>query len=133
MGIPVHDDKKLFEFLVLEGAQAGLSWYTILKRREGYREAFKGFDPMLVAAMSDEELEELRNNDRIIRNRRKIHSTRTNAKVFLEIQKEFGSFDAFLWAFVDHKQIVNHPKSWEEVPVSTEISDRISKELKRGE
>lgn len=129
-GIPVHDDHILFEFLILEGAQAGLSWFTILKRREGYRKAFKNFDPVKVANMSDKELESLRYDERIIRNKLKIYSARTNAKVFLEIQKEFGSFDRFLWSFVDNKPIVNHFKTFEEVPVKTEISDRLSKELK---
>ncbi|GKX29483.1 DNA-3-methyladenine glycosylase I [Vallitalea longa] len=130
-GVPVHDDLILFEFLILEGAQAGLNWFTILQRREGYREAFKNFDPVRVADMSDEELELLRHNEKIIRNKLKIYSARTNARVFLDIQKEFGSFDAFLWTFVGNKPIVNQYKSLEEVPVNTEISDRLSKELKR--
>lgn len=130
-GVPVHDDRTLFEFLILEGAQAGLNWFTILRRREGYREAFKNFDPVKVAAMTDEELESLRQNEKIIRNKLKIYSARTNAKVFLDIQKEFGSFDTFLWAFVGNNPIINQFKSFEEVPVNTEISDRLSKELKR--
>jgi DNA-3-methyladenine glycosylase I len=129
-GIAVHDDIILFEFLILEGAQAGLNWFTILKKREGYREVFKGFDPVKVADMTDEELELLRDEPKIIRNKLKIYSARNNAKVFLEIQKEFGSFDTFLWSFVDYKQIVNNFKSSSEVPVTTEISDCISKELK---
>lgn len=99
-GVPVHEDRHLFEMLILEGAQAGLSWETILKRREGYRKAFHHFDPKKVAAMSDEELERLRQNPEIIRNRLKIYAARKNAKVFLEIQREFGSFDAYVWRFV---------------------------------
>lgn len=130
-GVPVHDDRVLFEFIILEGAQAGLNWFTILQRREGYREVFKEFDPVKVAAMTDEELELLREEPKIIRNKLKIYSARNNAKVFLEIQKEFGSFDTFLWSFVEHKQIINKYKTIEEVPVTTEVSDRLSKELKK--
>lgn len=130
-GIPVHDDQTLFEFLILEGAQAGLSWSTILKRREGYRRAFYNFNPEAVAKMSDEELAGLMTDKSIIRNRLKILSARENAKAFIEIQKEYGSFDAFLWAFVEHKQIVNNPKNFSEVPVATEISDALSKALKK--
>jgi DNA-3-methyladenine glycosylase I len=130
-GKEVHDDQVLFEFLILEGAQAGLTWYTILKRREGYRLAFKNFNPVEVAKMTDEELETLRSDEGIIRNRLKIYSARDNAKVFLEIQKEFGSFDKFLWSYVDYKQIVNNHESYVTVPVTTDISDKISKELKR--
>lgn len=130
-GIPVHDDRVLFEFLILEGAQAGLSWYTILQRREGYRRAFKGFDPLLVAAMSDEELEDLRLDEGIIRNKLKIYAARTNARVFLEIQKEFGSFDDYLWSFVNHEPIINDFRRLEEMAVTTDISDRLSKDLKK--
>jgi len=130
-GVPVHDDQKLFEMLVLEGAQAGLSWETVLKKREGYRKAFHRFDPKRVAAMKDAELEALRDNPEIIRNRLKIDAARKNAQVFLEIQKEFGSFDDYLWAFVDHEPIVNQWKDFSEVPVSTEVSDAISKDLKK--
>ena len=130
-GKPVHDDRMLFEFLILEGAQAGLSWYTILIRREGYKKAFHNFDPHKVASMTDEELEALRSDEGIIRNRLKIYSARKNAKAFLKIQEEYGSFDKFLWSFVDNKQIVNHHESFKTVPVSTEISDKISKELKK--
>jgi len=129
--IPLHDDRMLFEMLILEGAQAGLSWETILKRRQGYKDAFHNFDPNLVAHMSDAELEALRDNSNIIRNRLKISSARKNALVFLDIQKEFGSFDKYLWSYVDNKQIVNHWKSFKEVPVTTEISDDISKDLKK--
>ena len=130
-GKEVHDDRVLIEFLILEGAQAGLNWYTILKRREGYRKAFKNFDPIKVAAMTDHELEALRQEESIIRNKLKIYSARKNAKVFLEIQKEFGSFDKYLWGFVNHKQIVNHHKDWSTVMPTTEISDRLSKDLKK--
>lgn len=132
-GVPVHDDRKLFEMLILEGAQAGLSWETILKRREGYRSAFYGFNPERVALMTDAELALLQNDPGIIRNRLKIFSARKNAIVFLSIQKEFGSFAKYLWAFVQNKPIVNRFSAFKEVPVKTEISDAISKDLrKRG-
>lgn len=130
-GKPVHDDRVLFEFLILEGAQAGLNWYTILKRRDGYRAAFHDFDPVAVAAMSDEELEALRHNDAIIRNRLKIYSTRKNAQAFLAIQKEFGSFDQYLWSYVNHKPIVNHHETFATMPTRTDVSDRLAKDLKR--
>ena len=130
-GIEVHDDIILFEFLVLEGAQAGLNWYTILKRRDGYKNAFHNFDPLLVSKMTDADLELLREDKRIIRNRLKIYSVRKNAIVFLEIQKEFKSFDNFLWSFVDYKQIVNHHSSTNPVKPTTEISDKLSIELKK--
>jgi DNA-3-methyladenine glycosylase I len=130
-GKEVHEDQVLFEFLILEGAQAGLNWFTILKRREGYKKAFKGFDPVKVAKMTDEELETLREDEGIIRNKLKIYSARKNAKVFLDIQKEFGSFDQYLWSFVDHKQIVNSHDSFETVPATTKISDKLSKDLKK--
>lgn len=130
-GKEVHDDTVLFEFLVLEGAQAGLNWYTILKRREGYRKAFKNFDPEKVAKMTDQELEDLRNDEGIIRNKLKIYSARKNARVFLQIQKEFGSFDHYVWGFVNHKQIVNHHQDWSTVHPTTEISDKLSKDLKK--
>lgn len=130
-GVPVHDDQKLFEMLILEGAQAGLSWETILKRREGYRDAFHHFDPKKVAGMSDEELEQLREDERIIRNKLKIYAARQNAKVFLEIQKEFGSFDTYLWSFVNHTPIVNRWNSLQEIPATTIESDALSKDLKK--
>ncbi len=130
-GIPVHGDQKLFEMLILEGAQAGLSWETILKRREGYRDAFYNFVPEKVASMSDPELEAQLQNERIIRNRLKVFSTRQNARVFLEIQKEFGSFDFYLWGFVKGKPIKNHFNSFKEVPVTTDESDALSKDLKK--
>ncbi len=130
-GVPVHDDVKFFEMLILEGAQAGLSWETILKRREGYREAFHGFDPRKVALMSDHTLEKLREYPGIIRNRLKIFSARANAKVFLEIQKEFGSFDAYVWSFVDGKPMIGSWKRSDDVPVTTSESDALSKDLKK--
>lgn len=130
-GVPVHNDNKHFEMLILEGAQAGLSWYTILQRREGYRKAFKNFDPAYAANMHDSELEELLKNKDIIRNRLKIFSVRKNAQAFLKIQKEFGSFDTYIWQFVDGKQKINHPASIKEIPGKTAISDIISKDLKK--
>ena len=130
-GIPIHDDRHLFEMLILEGAQAGLNWETILKRREGYRKAFHNFNPKKVAAMSDKELDALLKNEGIIRNRLKIYAARQNAGVYLKIQEEFGSFDAYLWHFVDGKPILNHWKTMEEIPTTTEISDKLSKDLKK--
>jgi DNA-3-methyladenine glycosylase I len=130
-GVPVHDDNKHFEMLILEGAQAGLSWYTILKRRAGYREAFKNFDPIKVAGMTDEELEALLSNENIIRNRLKIFSTRKNAKAFLAIQKEFGSFDAYIWKFVGGSPKINRPNGMKEAVATTPESDAISKDLKK--
>jgi DNA-3-methyladenine glycosylase I len=130
-GIPSHDDQHLFEMLILEGAQAGLSWETVLKKREGYRKAFHNFNPVKVAAMTDRALEALRENTAIIRNRLKIYATRQNAKVFLNIQKEFGSFDRYLWRFVNGKPIKNKWKSFKEVPAKTTISDALSKDLKK--
>ena len=130
-GIPVHNDKKLFEMLILEGAQAGLSWETILKKREGYRKAFNNFDPAKIVKMSDEDLEKQRENPDIIRNKLKIYSVRQNARVFLEIQKEFGSFDKYIWDFIKGKTIKNHWKDFKEVPSSTQESDAISKDLKK--
>ena len=130
-GIPVHDDKKHFEMLILEGAQAGLSWETILKRREGYRKAFKQFDPHAVANMTDEELELLVTDPSIIRHRLKIFSSRKNAQVFLKIQHEFGSFDTFVWRFVKGNPAVNYPKQLSDIPVNTVESDALSKELKK--
>ena len=126
-GVPVHDDLKHFEFLILEGAQAGLSWETILKRREGYRKAFKNFDPSKVARMTDGELEKLLKNPSIIRNRLKIFSARKNARVFLEIQKEYGSFDKYIWEFVGCKPIINAHKKPSDIPVTSKESDALSK------
>ena len=129
-GVPVHDDRKLFEFLILEGAQAGLSWETILKKRNGYREAFLEFDPAAVASMADEDLERLRSDPRIVRNRLKIAAARTNARAFLQIQSEYGTFGEFIWGYVDGAQIVNEWKEFEQVPASTAVSDALSKELR---
>ncbi len=130
-GIPVHDDRHLFEMLILEGAQAGLSWETVLKKREGYRRAFHNFDPVKIAAMTDEELEALRENPEIIRNRLKIYAARRNAQVFLQIQEEFGSFDQYLWTFVKGSPIINHRQEFKDVPAITSESDALSKELKK--
>jgi DNA-3-methyladenine glycosylase I len=130
-GVPEHDDRKLFEMLVLEGAQAGLSWETVLKKREAYRKAFYNFDPPKVALMTDTELNELQKNPAIIRNRLKIYSARKNAQVYIEIQSEFGSFDSYLWNYVDGTQKINKPNSFAAVPVTTDISDAISKDLKK--
>src|SRR5258708_7012870 len=132
-GIPVHDDRKLFEFLVLEGAQAGLSWITILKKREGYRKAFADFDPEKVAKFSEEKIEKLLLDPSIIRNKLKVHSAVTNAKAFLKVQEEFGSFDKYIWGFTDGKVIHNKWKSLKEIPARTKESDEMSKDLiKRG-
>jgi len=132
-GVPVHDDRLLFEFLILEGAQAGLSWQTILNKRENYREAFANFEPEKVARFSEKKAAQLLQNPGIVRNRLKIASTITNAKAFLKVQEEFDSFDAYLWRFVDGKPIVNHRKSLKELPARTDVSDALSKDLlKRG-
>jgi DNA-3-methyladenine glycosylase I len=130
-GVPVHDDRKLFEMLILEGAQAGLSWYTILKRRDGYRQAFKNFDPTKVAKMTDAQLERVLATGDIIRNRLKVFATRKNARAFLEIQDEFGSFDAYLWRFVDGKPRINRPRTMKDVPARTPESDALAKDLKK--
>lgn len=130
-GVPVHDDTTLFEFIVLESAQAGLSWATILKKREGYRKAFAGFDPEIVADYGSGMVTELLQDASIIRNKLKIEATINNAKRFLEIQNTFGSFDAYAWRFVDGAPILNHWKSSEEVPVTTKESDSFSKDLKK--
>lgn len=130
-GVPVHDDCHLFEMLILEGAQAGLSWETILKRRDHYRKAFHHFDPAKVAQMTDTELADLLQNTGIIRNRLKIAAARQNAQVFLLIQQEFGSFDRYLWRFVDNQPIRNHWQHFAEVPVTTAESDALSKDLKK--
>lgn len=130
-GVAVHDDRKHFEMLILEGAQAGLSWEIVLKKREGYRKAFKNFDVKKVADMKDIELEELMQNPDIIRNRLKIFSARKNAIAFIKIQEEFTSFDNYIWMFVDNKPIVNNIKNLCEIPTKTSISDKISKDLKK--
>lgn len=130
-GRPVHDDRIHFEFLILEGAQAGLSWITILKKREAYREAFAGFDPVKVAKFSDEKLESLLLNPGIIRNRLKIFSARTNAQAFLQVQKEFGSFDEYLWGFVNHRVIDTPRNKIEDLPPRSKESDTLSRDLVR--
>ena len=130
-GVPVHDDRKHFEFLILEGAQAGLSWATILKRRDNYRKAYDNFDPVKVAKYDEAKVEELLGNAGIIRNRKKIESSINNAKQFLEVQKEFGSFDNYIWTFVNHKPVINSWKELSEIPANTALSDRISKDLKK--
>ena len=132
-GVPVHDDNKLFEFLVLEGAQAGLSWDTILRKRDAYREAFEGFDPARVARFTDARCQKLMQNEGIIRNRLKIASAVSNARAFLRVQDSAGSFDDYIWDFVDRRPIINKTKSTADIVAKTEISDAISKDLrKRG-
>ncbi|HXY51032.1 MAG TPA: DNA-3-methyladenine glycosylase I [Terriglobales bacterium] len=132
-GVPQHDDGKLFEFLVLEGAQAGLSWDTILKKREHYRAVFDGFDPQIVAGYDRRKLNQLLRDPGIVRNRLKLTSTRENARAFLKVQNEFGSFDAYIWQFVGGRPRVNSWKSLRQVPARTEQSDAMSKDLrKRG-
>jgi len=130
-GTPVHDDTRLFEMLILEGAQAGLSWYTILRRRDAYRTAFKNFNPKRVANMTDAELERLLTHGDIIRNRLKVYSVRKNAHVFIAIQKEFGSFDRYVWNFVGGTPIIRRPKSLKDLPTQTPESDALSKDLKK--
>lgn len=130
-GTPVHDDQELFEFLILEGAQAGLSWSTILNKREGYRKAFANFDVQKVAAFSEADLEKLINNQAIVRNRLKIRSSINNAQQFIEVQEEYGSFDEYIWGWVDNKPINNQFKKLAEIPASTDLSSEISKDLKR--
>jgi len=130
-GVPVHDDRGLFEFLILEGAQAGLSWITILKKRMNYRKGFDGFDPKKVARYDRKKIRKLLFNDGIIRNRLKIEAAVQNAKTFLEVQKEFGSFDAYIWQFVGGKPKQNTWKSLKEIPATTPESDAMSKDLKR--
>ena len=130
-GVPQHDDRKLFEFLILEGAQAGLSWDTILRKRENYREAFDGFDVNKVARYTDKKIEKLLQNEGIIRNRLKVASAVSNAQAFLKVQKEFGSFDKYIWSFIDGKPIVNKWKQTGQVPATSKESDMISKELKK--
>jgi len=130
-GVPVHDDRTLFEFLILEGAQAGLSWDTVLNKRQRYRQVFAKFDPQKVARFNREKVKALLKDPGIIRNRLKIDSTISNAKAFLQVQKEFGSFDAYIWAFVNNQPIQNNWKTHSGLPASTEISDTISKDLKK--
>ena len=130
-GVPVHDDKRLFEFLILEGAQAGLSWDTVLRKRENYRAAFDNFDAKKIALYDEQKQAELLKNEGIIRNRLKIASTIRNAKSYLKIKEEFGSFDSYIWNFVDGKPIKNSRKDLSEIPAKTSVSDTMSKDLKR--
>lgn len=130
-GVPVHDDRLLFEFLTLEGAQAGLSWITILRKREAYRQAFAQFDPVVVAGFDQAKVAELLANPGIVRNRLKVGSTISNAAAFLKVQEEFGSFDAYLWRFVEGRPVQNSWKSLAEVPARTPVSDALSKDLKK--
>jgi len=130
-GVPVHDDRMHFEMIILDGAQAGLSWITILKRRESYREVFDNFDVLKVSRYSDKKIEKLLTNPGIIRNRLKVNSAVTNAGSFLKIQKEFGSFDKYIWQFVNHRTIQNKWKKMSDLPAKTAQSDTMSKDLKK--
>jgi DNA-3-methyladenine glycosylase I len=130
-GVPLHNDQKLFEMLILEGAQAGLSWITILRKRENYRKAFSNFDAKKIAKYDSKKVEELLLNEGIIRNRLKITSTIQNAKLYLELHREFGSFDKYIWQFVDFKPVKNNWKSLKEIPPKTKESDAMSKDLKK--
>jgi DNA-3-methyladenine glycosylase I len=130
-GIPVHDDRKLFEMLILEGAQAGLSWSTILKKRENYQVAFDNFDPNKVVSYSEAKIKELLNNPGIVRNKLKVRAAVTNAQAFLKIQEEFGSFDRYIWGFVDYRPITNKFKSLSEIPAETKVSKAMSVDLKK--
>ena len=130
-GRPVHDDRKLFEMLILEGMQAGLSWLTILKKRDAFRQAFDGFDPNIVASYNDAKKQELMANEGIIRNRLKINAAVTNAQLFLETAEKHGSFSKFIWEYVNNKPIVGHWPELADLPVTTPISDKISKDLKK--
>ncbi|MEN8123044.1 MAG: DNA-3-methyladenine glycosylase I [Bacteroidota bacterium] len=130
-GVPVHDDQKLFEFLILDAFQAGLSWLTILKKRNNFRKAFDNFDAEKIALYNENKIQELLNNAGIIRNKLKVRAAVTNALVFLNIKEEFGSFDRYIWQFVNHKTIINKWERMEDVPVSTKESDAMSKDLKK--
>ncbi|MFX1256098.1 MAG: DNA-3-methyladenine glycosylase I [Promethearchaeota archaeon] len=130
-GVPAHDDRELFEFLILEGAQAGLSWSTILKRRQAYQQAFDNFNPQKVAKYSEKDIENLIANTGIIRNKLKIKSAINNAQKFLQVQEEFGSFNKYIWQFVDYRPIQNRFQNLSELPASTDISKKMSQDLKR--
>ena len=130
-GVPVLDDRTLFEFLILEGAQAGLSWITVLRKREAYKNVFDNFDPVKVARFTDARLEKVLSNPAIIRNRLKVFSARKNARAFLDIQAEWGSFSNYIWQFVDGKPIQNQWKSQADIPANTPLSDKISKDMKK--
>lgn len=130
-GVPVHDDRKQFEFLILEGAQAGLSWSTILKKREGYRKAFADFDVEKVARFDENKIQKLLQNPEIVRNKLKVRSAVTNAQKFIEVQEEFGSFDRYIWSFVDGEPVNNSRETMKEIPATTKISDKLAKDLKK--
>jgi DNA-3-methyladenine glycosylase I len=130
-GRPVHDDDKLFEMLILESMQAGLSWITVLKKREAFKVAFDGFDPNKVALYDDTKIQELMENEKIIRHQLKINAAINNAKLFLEVVEKYGSFNKMIWEYVDHKPIIGHWKKLEDIPGTTPLSDKISKDLKK--
>ena len=130
-GLPIHDERALYECLVLQGNQAGLSWMTILKKRDNYRKSFDNFDYKKIAKYDSEKIEELMNNSGIIRNRLKINAAISNAKALLEVKKEFGSFEKYIWKFTNHKPLINGFKAYSEIPASTEVSEIMSKELKK--
>jgi len=130
-GVPVHEDKKHFEFLVLESAQAGLNWLTVLRKRENYRKAYDDFNVNMVCRYDEHKVEELLQNSGIIRNRKKIEASINNAVHFIEIQKEFGSFDKYIWSFVDNHPVINNWNDISEVPATSELSDKVSKDLKK--
>ena len=130
-GVPVHDDATHFELILLEGAQAGLSWRTILHRREGYRKAFADFDPTIVAGYTSAKIDELLMDPGIIRNRLKVKSTVSNARAFLRVQEEFGSFNVYIWSFIGGRPVMNFFRSWNEIPAETEVSRAMSRDLKR--
>ena len=130
-GVPLHDDRRLFEYLLLDGAQAGLSWESIIQRREGYREAYDGFDVKVIAAYGEDKIADLLNNPGIIRNRLKVRSSVTNAQAYLDLQEEFGSFDTYLWDFVGGNPVRNAWTGDGQIPATTELSDKVSADLKR--
>jgi DNA-3-methyladenine glycosylase I len=130
-GVPVHDERKLFEFLLLEGVQAGLSWLTVLRKRDAYRVAFNDFNPEIIAEYGNEKISELMNNPGLIRNKLKIEAAIKNARAFLKVQEEIGSFDKYIWNFIDGKPILNRYSSLKEIPAETELSRQISKDLKK--
>ena len=127
----MHEDGKLFEMLLLESMQAGLAWITILRKREAYRAAFDGFDPVKIARYDEAKVAELLGNEGIVRNRLKIHAAIANAQAFLAVQEQYGSFDKFLWGYVDYQPVIGHPETIEDIPATTALSDRISKDLKK--